>query len=308
MMNKSRCLETNYFIDNEYLDLYIQLINENIFTEYKKFETSCHHIIPVSYFKIINESVDNTNKNKVNLYHKDHILAHFLLTKCTKEPLKTSMIFAVNFMINEKNKYKIYNDITDIINIEEICKLKEQYCKACSINASKQVHSKEQIKKQRISFIKNQGVNSPSQLPGVGVKISKSKKGISTITEEQRKILSESATKFWTGKPKSEETKNKISNTLKGHEVSQETRNKISIACKGNITHNKNTIAVHNFKTIYLELNLIPYDQLLQYLLNNKLEMGCRQSNSRLKNRDFNYYKIKSKKQLLNIKNKYNSI
>lgn len=325
-MDKQNLIKTTYFINNKYLNLYLQLINNNINTKHIKFETACHHIIPVSYFKLVNKDVDNSNFNKVNLYHKDHILAHYYLSKCTKSPLKEKMVFALNFMINEKGKYDIDDKwITD--NIENLGELKKELFKYLSkIHTGKHPNKdsilKMQETKQRLygdknynnskqsreTFLKNHNVVSVSQLPGVGEKISKSKKGISTVTEEQRKILSESATKFWTGKPKSEETKNKISNTLKGHEVSQETRNKISIACKGNIAPNKNTIAVHNFKTIYLEFNLIPYDQLLQYLLNNKLEIGCRQSNSRLKNRDFNYYKIKAKKQLLNIKNKYNNI
>ena len=49
-MEKQKLLDLAIFIDNEYLDKYIYLIN-NYNKQYTKFETQRHHIIPRAYFK-----------------------------------------------------------------------------------------------------------------------------------------------------------------------------------------------------------------------------------------------------------------
>lgn len=74
--------------DNKYLDLYLQLIIDNLQTEKTKFETQQHHCIPLGiYCKAFKINVPKVNLRKlseilvpdnliVNLKFKDHLLAH----------------------------------------------------------------------------------------------------------------------------------------------------------------------------------------------------------------------------------------
>ena len=73
---KEKLLQLNVFEDNEYLDLYVSLIQSNIYTEKQKFKTQRHHIIPRCFYRLHNMDIDNSTKNIVNLLFKDHILAH----------------------------------------------------------------------------------------------------------------------------------------------------------------------------------------------------------------------------------------
>lgn len=76
MKTKSDLLLTGVFIDNDYLDKYIALINNSL----TQTGNSCkHHIIPRCYYKYNNLIVDDTQNNLVNLSYIDHILAHYYL-------------------------------------------------------------------------------------------------------------------------------------------------------------------------------------------------------------------------------------
>lgn len=44
---KNKLLETGIFIDNEWLDKYVELVVSNQGTSYTRFKTQNHHIIPV---------------------------------------------------------------------------------------------------------------------------------------------------------------------------------------------------------------------------------------------------------------------
>lgn len=82
---KEKLLELEVFEDNEYLDLYVSLIQANTYTEKQKFRTQKHHIIPKCFYKLHNLSVDNSPKNIVNLLFKDHVLAHCYIVMASKE-------------------------------------------------------------------------------------------------------------------------------------------------------------------------------------------------------------------------------
>ena len=74
--------------DNKYLDLYLQLITDNLQTEKTKFETQQHHCIPLGiYCKAFKINAPKVNLRKlseilvpdnliVNLKFKDHLLVH----------------------------------------------------------------------------------------------------------------------------------------------------------------------------------------------------------------------------------------
>lgn len=310
-MLKDDLLYTGYFIDNEYLNLYISLISNNV-VEYEKFKTCKHHIIPVTYYKLEQIPINNEKNNLVCLTHYNHILAHYYLIFCTVSELRKKMIFAFNFMISEHNRYKVPNKEDLFKNLINYAQVKEEFCKLVSSTNLGRKSSSESIQKARNTFYNHYGVNSISQLPGVGQKISKSKKGVCTITEEQRKRLSEATSKRLTGVKKSEEFKTKVSQTLMGHTVSEETRRKISLKCKGHIPPNANTICVHHYKTIYLkyedlEHNGIIFDNLLDYLNKQHFHLGAHINNNKLQNRNFKFYVNSGKVKLRNIKNKFNA-
>lgn len=115
---KNKLLNTDYFIDNEYLDLYCALVSSNWNSLKIKGKTQKHHILPRSYYKIVGEKLDNSANNIVNLLFADHLLAHLYLYKCTIAELKIDMIYAAIKMsgnpaqldIDLKNSYayKVY--------------------------------------------------------------------------------------------------------------------------------------------------------------------------------------------------------
>lgn len=230
-MKKSTLLKTGYFINNVYLSKYIELLNNKNTNKSIKFKTSIHHIIPVAYYKLENLSINNTSDNLVILYNSDHVLAHYYLVHCTKGELNTKMLFAFNYMIQEPDKYKIPKDISNIMSkdLDKIISKARKHI--AEINTGKiRLESSKQKATETLKM--HYGVNSVSQLPGVGDKISKSKKGKNTMTDYQRQVIIESNKRHNCGTIRNESTKQKISNSLKGHTVSAETRAKISKSLK----------------------------------------------------------------------------
>lgn len=90
---KIRLLQAGY-LDNEWLDKYLKIIEDNLSTKLDHTCTQSHHAIPVrTYYnlttsnktdrkkalKIANNDPENI---KVNLLYKDHLLAHSYLTLC----------------------------------------------------------------------------------------------------------------------------------------------------------------------------------------------------------------------------------
>lgn len=96
-------LSFNIFVDNEYFDKYLNLIFVNLNTKREKFLTASHHIIPRAYYKHNNIPVDDTRSNKVNLKHKDHLLAHYYMYKCAATDY---LVFFKSICCNFYVKYK----------------------------------------------------------------------------------------------------------------------------------------------------------------------------------------------------------
>lgn len=97
---KEKLLLTNYFIDNDWLNKYCNLIEINKNTKKESGITQKHHILQKAYFKITNKQLDNSKDNIVHLKYSDHILAHYYLCYCTKDKLKQSNYQAFHCMIN----------------------------------------------------------------------------------------------------------------------------------------------------------------------------------------------------------------
>lgn len=95
MLKIKEVLLTYDFIDNQYLDEYIELILNNYGTPLKKGCTQKHHVIPVScYFKdsfdftshrkeALQLASNDPNNYQVNLDYAAHLKAHYLLCRCS---------------------------------------------------------------------------------------------------------------------------------------------------------------------------------------------------------------------------------
>lgn len=89
---KTRLIELGY-IDNEWLNKYLEIIEANLETKKFKKSTQAHHAIPVNTYWTSDEPYKRTEALKlakqdeinfeVNLLYKDHLLVHSYLTLCT---------------------------------------------------------------------------------------------------------------------------------------------------------------------------------------------------------------------------------
>ena len=96
-------LKTEYFIDNRFLDMYCQIILDNLETIPIKYKTERHHFITICYYAItfneknrkINEMHSRDDNNIiVHLSHFDHLLVHYYLYFCTLKELKVKLCVA----------------------------------------------------------------------------------------------------------------------------------------------------------------------------------------------------------------------
>ena len=89
---KARLIELGY-IDNEWLDKYLEVIEANLETKEDRTATQAHHAIPVNAYWTStepykrNEALKLARADKINfevhLLYKDHLLIHSYLTLCT---------------------------------------------------------------------------------------------------------------------------------------------------------------------------------------------------------------------------------
>ena len=129
---KTKLLDTNLFIDNEWLDKYVDLcLNSNVKQE--KFKTQKHHILQVAYFTHYNLPIDNSKNNLVDLLYKDHILAHYYLMKCTTDWLKWANQSSFWQMAGRRGIDGLNSVLTSLDSLQEDY---EDFCKANSINSS----------------------------------------------------------------------------------------------------------------------------------------------------------------------------
>ena len=88
---KTKLVELGY-LDNEYLDKYIELVFVNLNTK-KTRSSQAHHVIPVIDYWNSDEPYDrqaalkltrqDATNTVINLLYKDHLLAHAYLTLCS---------------------------------------------------------------------------------------------------------------------------------------------------------------------------------------------------------------------------------
>lgn len=99
---KDKLLSHDGFVDNEYLDKYVQLVERNRKTVRSSQLTNAHHIVPKCWFKIHSVTIDNSISNLVNLRYRDHVLAHYYLCLCTVRQLQYANELALLLLISRK--------------------------------------------------------------------------------------------------------------------------------------------------------------------------------------------------------------
>lgn len=112
---KQKLLDTGVINDNEYLDLYINLIYDNKSTKKQKGKTQMHHIIPRYYYNMIGKEVDNSSDNLVNLLYKYHLLAHYYLSLCAKGKFRYAMELSM-ILLRNTHKDGIDNSFIDSLD------------------------------------------------------------------------------------------------------------------------------------------------------------------------------------------------
>lgn len=199
-------LKTDLFVENEYFQKYVKLLLDNVLLSPIKFKTEAHHAIPKFFFKINNLEIDNSKENIFNLYHKDHLLAHYYLSLCcSSNKYKFKAIAAVLIAVRKFNIEHLDN-VLDIL--DEYQNLKEEYGRLCSIFMS--------------------GENNPFY----GKHFSdEQKKHISQIRIEKGIAKGKNNPRY--GKPVLKETREKIGNANRGRKFSAETIEKLKRAHGG---------------------------------------------------------------------------
>lgn len=130
---KETLLSLNGFVNNQYLDKYVQLVEMNVRTPNRKGKTNRHHIVPKAWFSINGVPVDNNPTNLVTLNYREHILAHYYLCLCTKGKLLYANELALECLksrskLGEQNRQLIEGlPLYNIIYTDYIKKKKSNY-------------------------------------------------------------------------------------------------------------------------------------------------------------------------------------
>ncbi len=104
---KTKLLTLEIVEDNDYLDKYISIITSNRKTLRLKYKTQKHHIIPRAVFTHNKEPLDNSESNIVNLEYKDHILAHYYLYMCATGWFKYPAAKAVDYLVKRIESIRV---------------------------------------------------------------------------------------------------------------------------------------------------------------------------------------------------------
>jgi hypothetical protein len=125
--------DRKFFIDNEYLKKYCQLVERNTRTLKVPRITHKHHIVPRSWFKLMNYEIDDSLTNLVNLPTREHFLAHYYMCLCTEDPFKYANQLALMCLLTSSTKnivdkqllvrLPLYNNIYE----DYMLKLKSNY-------------------------------------------------------------------------------------------------------------------------------------------------------------------------------------
>ena len=133
---KTRLLEYGY-IDNEWMDKYLEMLEVNLNTLKSRKSTQAHHAIPLTNYWISTEPYDRRKTIKlarrdadnfeVNLLYKDHLLIHSYLTLCTNLD-KDQARYEAQVYLRQKqaspltrNQVKLEKTLSKQIKANDIC-------------------------------------------------------------------------------------------------------------------------------------------------------------------------------------------
>lgn len=296
---KERLLNTGMINDNEYLDLYVSLIYNNRFTKSQKNKTQIHHIIPRCYYKLVGQEIDNSDDNLVVLLYKDHVLAHYYLSLCSKGQLHYEMAYAMIFIRN-MNQDEVDDDF--INSLDKYQELYEENMKLLGEKARDRFtgikQTEEHIQKR---VLKNTGQKRSEETKR---RISESQKG-RTFTDESRRKMSIAHKKYaasetnehkalrmqrWkeTMENKSDEWKKqhseKLSKAITGRRIGVHERENKSKAMTGKAKSEQHKIALARASSKYI------------YYYNDALFQSEKEMLSYLKDNgiDINSYRLKN--------------
>lgn len=142
---KQKLLDTEEFVDNEYLIKYVDLITRNKNTLAQKRKTNSHHILPAYYFRHHNLPVDNSESNKVNLLYRDHMLAHLYLSGCTEGRNRYWNLYSIFMMSGQR--YCTDDELELLESMDEYQQLYEEAI-AAAPNHRKDTHVSEETRKR----------------------------------------------------------------------------------------------------------------------------------------------------------------
>lgn len=135
MTLKEKLMATELFLDNEHLQAYVRLIENNYSTKKQKNKTQQHHIIPKVAFLLYNWEGMNNKQNLVNLLYKDHILAHYYLALAAKQSyFQHKMFISINFILGRARQAKLnieqlqkeFMDNIDLNQYQELYEISKQ--------------------------------------------------------------------------------------------------------------------------------------------------------------------------------------
>lgn len=225
---KKLLLSKSFFCDNEYLDCYVELITRNKDQVYVAHETQKHHIIPVCYYTDNELVIDNSENNVVNLFYKDHLLAHYYLALCTIGEYKYKMLYAINHITGNIKWMHKDNNFENIANfLNSLDKYQELY---------------EEFKQHQTEKLSGRKRSAEAEAKRLATRKAK---GVGKHSEETKQRMRHSHR--MSGKPR------KL--------ISEEARQKMKKSAKGRNNHIGN-VWVNNGE----RMTLIPKDKLIVYL------------------------------------------
>jgi hypothetical protein len=189
------------YISNKYLNIYFSLVEKRQKTPYTGHPMEIHHIIPKSL------GGGNNPENLVNFSAREHYIAHKIMTKITEGINREKMVHALWGMSNRilNNSLHGYMSSRSYENVRKL--FLEIAGNSLRGKTYEQIHGEEgakKLKKSRADSIK---------------KVRKGKTWEEIFGKEEaewrRKRVSAGAIKR-TGKPMSDETKQKLRNSHKG--------------------------------------------------------------------------------------------
>lgn len=243
---KNRILSLGVFEDNEFLDKYCTLIVSNMDTKQIEGVTNNHHIVPKSYFILVNVPIDNSEENLVHLTYENHIIAHYYLCLFTSDgTLKSKMVYAFMMMTHIRTIPESEQELLQNLNMYNY--LHNEWISHLSSRmkgnqlAKGNVLSEETRRQMSISRM-GHGTSEDTR-----TKLSKANQGSIWIHKDgiYKHISSQNINAYlddgWElgGKPVSKKQKQAISVKNKGKKRSDESRKKMSEVAKGRQPWNK---------------------------------------------------------------------